>query len=492
MPAASLPARAGRLLALAGLAAGLVSCRASDVTLERPPTTVENTTTTTTTTSAPPAGVAGEAGAGDPYFPELGNGGYDVASYHIDLEWLPDEGAIDATTSITLTPTVDLDTFNLDLVGLEVSSVTVIGEQASFTRAGRELTIDPAPVLPAGQPVGVTVAYGGVPEALSLGSGVFGAGWQTDGRDAYVVSEPAGAATWFPANDHPTDKAQFSFELTVPADRVAVANGVLIDERTEPDGRRTALWRSADPMATYLASVVIGDVVIERREAATGLTLRDAYPPRYAADARALFDRTGEMVVAFEQWFGPFPFEVYGHVVVDEVLGFALENQTLSLFGTDLLGTGREGERTVAHELAHQWFGNAVSPASWRDIWLNEGFATYAEWIWFQEAYGQPIARSAERAYETADYGVAPGDPGNQELFQPTVYVRGALALHALSVAMGDEAFRALLREWPNRFLDSAASTEDLRDVAEELSGQDLGPVFDAWVYGRSLPPFPG
>lgn len=494
MPAAPLPARLGRLLILAALAAGLVSCRASDVALDSPTTTTTAPAeTTTTTTTAPPAtGVAGDPGVGDPYFPELGNGGYDVARYHIDLEWLPDDGAIDAVTTIELTPTIDLDTFNLDLVGLDVSSVTVGGEPAPITRAGRELTIDPDAVLAAGEATEVVVTYRGVPQAISLGSDVFGAGWQTDGREAYVVSEPAGAATWFPANDHPTDKALFTFELTVPADQAAVANGVLVEERTEPDGRQTAVWQASDPMATYLASIVVGDLVIERGTAPTGLPLRDAYPPEHAQPARELFARTGEMVAAFEAWFGPYPFEVYGHVVVDEALGFALENQTLSLFGTDLLGSGGAGERTVAHELAHQWYGNAVSPASWRDIWLNEGFATYAEWIWLQEAYGQPIERSAERAHAGADYGVAPGDPGNEELFQPTVYIRGGLALHALSVAMGDGAFRALLREWPQRFHDQAASTEDLRVLAEELSGQDLVPVFDAWVYGIQLPPFPG
>lgn len=493
MPAAPLPSRIGRLLGLAVLAAGLVSCRASDVALEAPTTTApDETTTTTTTTAAAPTGVAGDPGVGDPYFPELGNGGYDVGSYRIDIEWLPEEGAIDAVTTIELTPTVALDTFNLDLVGLDVSSVTVAGEPAPVSRSGRELTVDPEPVLAAGEPIEVVVAYRGVPQALSLGSDVFGAGWQTDGREAYVVSEPAGAATWFPANDHPTDKALFTFEVTVPADQAAVANGVLVEERVEPDGRQTWVWQASDPMATYLASIVVGDLLIERTTAPTGLPLRDAYPPEHADPARALFARTGEMVATFEEWFGPYPFEVYGHVVVDEALGFALENQTLSLFGVDLLGAGGAGERVVAHELAHQWYGNAVSPASWRDIWLNEGFATYAEWIWLQEAYGQPIASSAELAHAGADYGVAPGDPGNDELFQPTVYIRGGLALHALSVAMGDEAFRSLLREWPQRFHDSAASTDDLRALAEELSGQDLGPVFDAWVYGAELPPFPG
>ena len=198
------------------------------------------------------------------------------------------------------------------------------------------------------------------------------------------------------------------------------------------------------------------------------------------------------MVATFEAWFGPYPFEVYGHVVVDEVLGFALENQTLSLFGVDLLGSGIGGERTVAHELSHQWFGNSVSPATWQEIWLNEGFATYAEWIWLQEAHDQPIATSAERAHAGADYGVAPGDPGSRELFQPTVYIRGGLALHALSVEVGDEAFRALLREWPLRHGDGTASTDDLLALAEDISGQDLDPLFDAWVHGTALPPFPG
>lgn len=494
MPVAPLPSRAARLLVLAALAVGTVSCRTSDVAFDGPTTTVSTATTTsspTSTTAVPPAGVAGASGVGDEYFPELGNGGYDVASYLIDLEWLPDEGAISATTTIELTPTVALDTFNLDLVGLDVTAVTVSGEPAPTVRTGRELTIDPVPVLPVGVPVTVAVTYGGMPQPISLGSEIFGAGWQTDGRGAYVASEPAGAATWFPANDHPTDKALFTFEVTVPAGQVAVASGVLVEERTEADGRRTWRWQASDPMATYLASMVVGDFVIERGAAPTGLPLRDAYPPGVTDQARALFARTGEMIVTFEEWFGPYPFEVYGHVVVDEALGYALENQTLSLFGTDLLGSGEGGERTVAHELSHQWFGNAVSVASWQDIWLNEGFATYAEWIWLQEAYGKPIAESAEQAHAGADFGVAPGDPGNEELFQPTVYRRGGLALHALSVAMGDEAFRALLREWPRRHLDSAASTADLRALAEELSGQDLGALFEEWVYGTALPPFP-
>jgi aminopeptidase N len=479
------------------LALVAVACRESDLTLERtaPAPTIPATTSTTsptTTDGRGPEPVAGAAGVGDPYFPDLGNGGYDVARYDIDLEWFPDTGRIEAVTTVWLEPTAPLDTFNLDLVGLDVGSVLVDGEVAPFRRDGRELVIDPEAVLAAGDEVAVAVTYGGVPQPVSLGSDIFGAGWVIDGRDVYVVSEPAGAASWFPANDHPTDKATFRFELTVPADLVAVANGVRVEERTEPDGRRTSVWEANDPMATYLASIVVGDLVLEERIGPTGLRLRDAYVRRLADAARADFAVAGEMVAVFERWFGPFPFEVYGHVVADEPLGFALENQTLSLFGTDLVTGVGAYESVVAHELAHQWFGNAVSPATWRDIWLNEGFATYAEWIWEQERGGRPIAETARAVHAGADFGIPPGDPGTEELFQPTVYRRGALALHALAVAMGDEPFRSLLREWVERHGGGTASTADLVALAEELSGRELDDVVAAWVYGVGLPPFPG
>ncbi|HEX4902833.1 MAG TPA: M1 family metallopeptidase [Acidimicrobiales bacterium] len=436
--------------------------------------------------------MVGAAGVGDPYFPELGGGGYDVQRYEIDLEWLPDGGRIEATTTLHLVPSVPLDAFHLDLVGLDVEAVTVDGEPAAVSHEGRELVVDPRPVLPAGDRVAVAVTYAGIPQPVALGSEVFGAGWLVDGRDAYVVSEPAGAASWFPANDHPTDKATFRIEVTVPPDLQAVANGVRVSERTEVDGRRTAVFEVRDPMATYLASVVVGDLVVEERRAPNGLALRDAYPRRLAEQARRDLAVAGDVVVAFERWFGPFPFEVYGHVVVDEVLGYALENQTLSLFGADLVTGDGQHETVVAHELAHQWFGNAVSPSTWRDIWLNEGFATYAEWIWEQERGGRPVVDSARAVHAGADLGVPPGDPGTSELFQPTVYRRGALAVHALSVAMGDDAFRVLLREWPARFGGADASTADLLALAEELSGRDLDAVVQDWVYGVDLPPFPG
>lgn len=455
-------------------------------------TTTSTTAPTTTTTTAEPLDARpGDAGVGDPYYPALGNGGYDIAHHDLEIAWHPETSMIDATATLTMIPTHDLSTFNVDLVGLEVTKVLVDGEPSPIVRTDREMTVVPVDPLATGEEIDVVVSYGGSPGPLTdAGTGVFDVGWHVDGRDAYVVSEPAGAATWFPTNDHPTDKSTYRFALDVPDDLAAVANGVLVDD-VVADGRRRMVYESDDLMASYLASVVIGDLVFDEETAPTGVLIRNAYPPDVAADARVDFARTGRMLEVFAEWFGPYPFAVYGHVVVDEELGFALENQTLSLFGVDVI-TGRgEADGIVAHELAHQWFGNAVSVANWREIWLNEGFATYAEWIWEQETGGRTITESAANAHRFADYGIAPGDPGADELFQPTVYVRGALALHALATAVGDDVFRRLLTEWVDRHDDGHASTADLLALAEELSGQELDDLFARWVHGAELPPLP-
>ncbi|MDE0804348.1 MAG: M1 family metallopeptidase [Acidimicrobiales bacterium] len=486
-----------RWRALGACALLIAACASSDLDLDERSGATSTTpppsesTVSPSETAGTPQGAMGADGVGDPYYPGLGNGGYDVATYDLDIEWMPDTGTVDATAAIVLVPTEDLDTFNLDLEGLDVERVVVDGEEVVHAHAGRELTIDPAALLVAGDDVEVVVDYGGEPTPIRVGTDVFRVGWHTDGRDAYVVSEPAGAASWFPANDHPTDKARFRFVVTVPSDLGVIANGLQTSMSDTGDGRTTFVYEASDLMATYLASVVIGDLVFVEESTASGLLLRSAYPRRLADAAATDFADTAAMVEVFERSFGPYPFETYGHVVADEVLGFALENQTLSIFGSDLV-TGRGAiDAIVAHELAHQWFGNAVSPATWMDIWLNEGFATYAEWVWAAGSDGPTIAESAAAVHARADFGVPPGDPGPEELFQATVYLRGGLVLYALSQEIGHDAFDRLLPLWVERFGGSAASTADLRALAEELSGQDLEAFFDAWVYGATLPPLP-
>lgn len=443
--------------------------------------------------AAPPVYSPGDDGAGDPYFPLTGNGGYDVVHYDLDLDYTPAPpdpaplaGRLDGVATIDLVPTQDLSRFNLDLRGLTATSVTVAGKGATFTQTENELVITPTKKVKDGKKAQVVVTYGGTTTRPTDIEGVL-YGWVTTRDGAMVVSEPDGAATWFPVNDHPTDKATYSFEITVPEGLVAVANGLPSADPTTADGKTTWYWDAPDPMAAYLATASVGDYQVNEYTAANGTPIFDAVDPARLGDPVAGLARTSDMLVYFESVYGPYPFNSYGAIVDDDTVGYALETQTRSFFSRN----AREG--TVAHELAHQWMGDHVSPYRWADIWLNEGWATYSEWLWSehrgqgtaQEAFDDVMAIPAD---DVDFWGVVVADPGPFGLFVAPIYDRGAATLHALRVEIGDDAFFELAQTWVERFGGGTASTADFIALAEEVSGQDLEAFFDVWLSTPAKP----
>jgi aminopeptidase N len=458
-------------------------------------TTGAATTTAVTTTTRAADDLAG---LGDPYFPTLGNSGYDVVAYTLALSVDPDANTIEGLALISGWATRELDTLNFDLLGLRVDSVAVDGAAAGFTRNGAELVVRPRWRIPVGTAFLVEVAYHGTPENLyTLG---FPLGWVDAGDITYVVAQPDAARTWFPANDHPADKAHFTFHITVPEGLTVAANGTLA-EVVPGEGVTRFTWEMPEQMATYLATVVIGDLVRIEREGPGGVLLRDYLPADMGSELPAPLAQVPEMLELYSGLFGPYPFAEYGHAVVPGLPG-ALEDQTLTVFGREILeeyqpAYGRPTvEEIVAHEIAHQWFGDSVSPATWRDIWLNEGFATFAQWLWVEHDQGRA-------AYDGAIAGIhdflagaphpAPGDPGpsGSDMFHYSVYLRGGLTLHALRAAVGDDALFAILRAWAERHAYGNGSTPEFIALAEEISGQELDGLFAAWLFQEELPPLP-
>ena len=346
--------------------------------------------TTEVAGSAAPAGTPGADGYGDPYFPLDGNGGYDVDSYSLELRFDPDTDTLGGTATVVATATQSLSAFNLDLFGFEVSSVTVDGEDAEVARDEGELTVTPAADIRLGSQFTTVVAYEGVPEPLDDGLGVAGFVQTEDG--ALAAGQPDVAASWFPVNDHPADAAAVDVSITVPEGLEGISNGQLVDSSTE-DGWTTWQWSASEPMAPYLVTLAVGEFEIEEYEEG-GVRYLDALDPALADEdargsatvldvAQESLALAPEAIALLEEWFGPYPFEGSGGIVDDVPgLGFALENQTRPVYSPVFFSDAASGEVVVVHELAHQWAGDSVRLAGWQHIWLNEGFATYAEWLW--------------------------------------------------------------------------------------------------------------
>ncbi|MBI5671221.1 MAG: M1 family metallopeptidase [Chloroflexi bacterium] len=440
----------------------------------------------------------GAPGLGDDYFPQLGNSGYDAQHYTLDLTWDDDTNTLSGTVTMDATAAHDLSAFNLDFLGFDIDAVTVNGETASFSRDGRELTVTPAEALANSEAFSTSVTYSGVP-----GKGVqdfydtFARGWTRYDDGVYVASEPNGSAFWYPVNDHPLDKATYTFVITVPQPYLVAANGLLTNT-TEDGDSVTYTWETTYPLASYLVTVNIGDFMVEKNQTEAGVPIRNYFPQEIFQQSIITFSPTPKMVDFFSETFGPYPFEAYGVVVANRNLGFALETQTLSLFGRNAALGGRGSEDVIAHELAHQWFGNSVSLAEWKDIWLNEGFATYASALWFEDKYGREALdnymRDTYLALANPVFGprfIAPGDPPKTDLFNGGVYIRGAWVLHALRLRVGDDPFFDILRTYYDRFKYGNATTDDFIGVAEEISGEPLDELFNAWLYADTVPAVP-
>ena len=560
-------------------------------------------------TPTPPGCVAGSAGIGDGYFPTMGNGGYDVQHYDLDLRIDVETSEIlAATATIEALAVAALCSFDLDFEGLDIDGITVDGRDAAWLRRGKELVITPDQPLGAGDDITTVVRYHGTPiiqpglgdgppvggdaatpvaAGASSPAGVGGAGpdeatalpggWFVAEDEVFILGEPTGKRTWYPLNEHPADKATYAFRFTVQEPYVVVTNGLKTGDN-DNGATRMFTYASADPIANYLVTFHAGRLEVEELEGPHGLPVTLSFAPTIPEDERAVYRRLPEMITWAETVFGPYPFELAGATVVGAPFQIALETQTLPIFGA--YGLELEGglsveelaalktadiEDTLVHELAHQWFGDAVSVQRWRDMWLNEGFATYAQALWLEETqgvdarderlrglYGAVLDETrfldperlptftaadvlrglqergelledasvesfrsslgaaddaalddipAENALDALAAGGFPvsvfpglavlaGDPGPPSIFSYATYDRGALTLHALRLTVGDDAFFAILSGWVERYGGGNAATADLVAVAEEISGQELSPLFDAWLF--TLPTLDG
>ncbi len=449
------------------------------------PATTETTTsptdsTETTGTTTPKPGE--DLGVGDPYYPFLGNPGYDVSSYDLRLRIGDDFASLSGTARITATATAKLDAIHLDLQGMNVSKVTVDDGPAGTTRSAIDLVVTPETPIAQGEEFVVAVDYDGTP--IPADDPILdGIGWIPFDGGLYVAAEPNAASTWFPCNDHPSDKARFRFDIDVPRDVEAIANGTKVE--VVPDGERTRwVWDAADPMATYLATLVVGQFTLIEQTGPNGLPILHAAADSISEEVATETQDTARMIDYFDDFFGPYPFATYGLIALPVPIGFALETQTRSLFGSDLFSLSS----IRAHELAHQWFGDSVSPRDWTDIWLNEGFATYAEWMW-DEANGGPSIESRVQALgPSPGLDVPPAEPGVDELFGRSVYERGAATLHEIRRTVGDTVFFSIVKKWTTDNADRNGSTEQFIALVETTTGTVWKDFFDKWLFAPTYP----
>jgi len=531
----------------------------------------------------------GSAGIGDSIFPMEGNGGIDVQHYDLNIQWDDKTGKLDANARLKIKSTQVLSKFNLDFHGLKISSIRVNNQKSTFAREKDELTITLPTLVKKGDIFNVSIAYAGKPSDVNDSVTV---GWETLKEGVAALSEPISAKNWFPNNNHPKDKATYAFTITVPKTYDVVANGIP-SKTIEKESTKTFHFETREPLASYLTMISIGHYDLEKLEAKDGTPIYNYYYKGMSEELKKPFENQTKILAFFSEIFGTYPFASAGVIVNSGESILAYETQTRPLFGTPT------NERMVAHEIAHQWFGNVVSLSDWKETWLKEGFATYASALWFEHLHGKKTmdtwvkgsfeslmgiqyfpriglgkvfkifevkdknltAKQVEtlinfgtkgktdtkelktalalvpttgisifkldpifteisfknfklRFAEYINFMAIVDDRSNNDsrpfdevialiasapenvntldqIYSSGVYTRGALAIHALRIKVGDEKFFSILKAYFKRFKNSDAGSKEFTTLANEVSGENLDTFFKQWLEDKMLPDIP-
>lgn len=424
------------------------------------------------------------------------NLGFSIEHYDLELVYRVEPNLLSGVAKLHISVEEDLDKLTLDLGGAMATRRLSANEGIKITRfrqSGGKVRITFDEIVEAGTEFVLTVRYGGNPRPIRTAWGEIG--WEETESGALVASQPNGAPSWFPCDDTPSEKATYDIRVTADNPFTVISNGTLVSKKAQ-NSTTTWHYKVDSPMATYLATIQVG----EYAKFKLGRNTTAWAPAHLRARVLEEFKQQQEMVDFYESAFGEYPFPDYQVVITDDELEIPLEAQGLSIFGSNHIAGDHRFERLIAHELAHQWFGNAVGISEWKDIWLNEGFACYCEWLWVEHlgtSNAHEVARSHYLVLSRKGQDLTLADPGSRDMFDDRVYKRGAITIHALRRLLGDEAFFAAVRNYlqaarhstvvPDDFIGHIEAAANRAGVAQE----EVAELLDAWLNQKPLPKFP-
>jgi aminopeptidase N len=449
-------------------------------------------------------GTPGAPGLGDEVYPNLGNGGYQVSRYELDLKYDATTKLVDGHVKIFAVAGKNLSSFNLDSFGLDISEVRVDGSTENAVQDGEELVITPEWPIRQGSGFVVDVTYNADPRKIKPPAG----GWVATPDGFATAPQPSGAHTVFPSNDHPSDKAQYVFRVTAPKGTIGVASGMHVGDTVNDDGSTTSTYATVNPLATEVVQVSVGDYTIVDRGSVDQARLRDVVPTARLPKMDPALRLTANQLQWLKQYLGTFPLEAYGILPANsdapDAFDFTgLETQTLTLYKPSFLNQTEDKIAShMMHELVHNWFGSSVTPSSWSDLWINEGHADYYGLLYRYER-GWPDNRGFTTMEQRMKFTYSQGDlwrvssgpvakPNAKNLFDNQRYTGGVLVLYALREKVGADTFARIERAALENHRDGNISTADYIALATAESGDpSVRPFLEDWLYGGKTPPMP-